>query len=80
MSGAGAILRWHLSPMPCLPPRSPRSRSAGAGPGVRATRSAGAGLGVRATRSAGAGLGVRAPRSSVFHRVGRDGFQTGWLG
>jgi hypothetical protein len=36
MSGAGAILRWHLSPMPCLPPRSPRSRAAGAGPGVRA--------------------------------------------
>ena len=38
MSGAGAILRWHLSPMPCLPPRSPRSRAAGEGPGVRVAR------------------------------------------
>jgi hypothetical protein len=28
------------------------------------------------SRSAGAGPGVRAARSSVFHRVGRDGFQT----
>jgi hypothetical protein len=35
MSGAGAILRWHLSPIPNLQPRSPLSRSAGAGPGVR---------------------------------------------
>ena len=38
MSGAGAILRWHLSPMPNLQPRSPRSRAAGAGPGVRVAR------------------------------------------
>ena len=36
MSGAGAILRWHLSPMPCPPRRSPLSRAAGEGPGVRA--------------------------------------------
>ncbi len=36
MSGAEAILRWHLSTLPCPPPRSPRSRSAGEGPGVRA--------------------------------------------
>ncbi len=36
MSGAGAMLRWHLSTMPIPPPRSPLSRSAGAGLGVRA--------------------------------------------
>jgi len=36
MSGAGAILRWHLSTMPNLQPRSPLSRAAGEGPGVRA--------------------------------------------
>ena len=64
MSGAGAILRWHLSTMPSPPPRSPLSRSAGEGPGVRATRSAGEGPGVRATRSAGEGPGVRATRSA----------------
>ena len=49
MSGAGAILRWHLSTMPSPPPRSPLSRSAGEGPGVRVARSAGEGPGVRAT-------------------------------
>ena len=36
MSGAGAILHWHLSTMPKLHPRSPLSRSAGEGSGVRA--------------------------------------------
>ena len=50
-SGAGAMLRGHLSTMPSPPPRSPLSRSAGEGPGVRATRSAGEGLGVRAART-----------------------------
>ena len=44
--------------------RSPLSRSAGEGPGVRASRSAGEGPGVRASRSAGEGLGVRASRSA----------------
>jgi hypothetical protein len=63
MSGAGAILRWHLSTMPSPPPRSPLSRSAGEGPGVRATRAAGEGPGVRAARSAGEGPGVRAART-----------------
>ncbi len=48
MSGAGAMLRRHLSTMPIPPPRSPLSRSAGEGPGVRAARSAGEGPGVRA--------------------------------
>ena len=51
MRGAGAILRLSKSPL---------SRSAGEGLGVRAIRSAGEGLGVRAIRSAGEGLGVRA--------------------
>ncbi len=36
MSGAGAIPHGHLSTMPSPPPRSPLSRSAGEGPGVRA--------------------------------------------
>ena len=36
MSGAGAILDPRLSMMPNLQPRSPLSRSAGEGPGVRA--------------------------------------------
>ena len=54
MSEAGAISRT----------RSPLSRSAGEGPGVRASRSAGEGPGVRASRSAGEGLGVRASRSA----------------
>jgi|GEM_PF-5212612 len=36
MRGAGAILRLRLSTIPRLQPRSPLSRSAGAGPGVRA--------------------------------------------
>ena len=44
--------------------RSPLSRSAGEGLGVRASRSAGEGLGVRASRSAGEGPGVRASRSA----------------
>jgi hypothetical protein len=48
-SGAGAMLRGHLSTMPSPPPRSPLSRSAGEGPGVRVARSAGEGPGVRAT-------------------------------
>jgi len=56
-SGAGAISR----------PRSPLSRSAGEGLGVRAIRSAGEGLGVRATRSAEAGPGVRATPSPFPH-------------
>jgi len=55
MRGAGAILRLSKSPL---------SRSAGEGLGVRAIRSAGEGLGVRAIRSAGEGLGVRAIRSA----------------
>jgi len=54
MSEAGAISRT----------RSPLSRSAGEGPGVRASRSAGEGPGVRASRSAGEGPGVRASRSA----------------
>ena len=49
--------------------RSPLSRSAGEGPGVRAARSAGEGPGVRAVRSAGAGLGVRAT-ALLLHRSG----------
>jgi hypothetical protein len=54
------MLRGHLSTMPSPPPRSPLSRSAGEGPGVRVARSAGEGPGVRVARSAGEGLGVRA--------------------
>ena len=56
-SGAGAISR----------PRSPLSRSAGEGLGVRAIRSAGEGLGVRAIRSAEAEPGVRATPSPFPH-------------
>jgi|GEM_PF-3407556 len=48
-SGAGAMLRGHLSTMPSPPPRSPLSRSAGEGLGVRVARGAGEGPGVRAT-------------------------------
>ena len=40
--------------------RSPLSRCAGEGPGVRVARCAGEGPGVRVARSAGAGPGVRA--------------------
>ncbi len=36
MGGAGEILRLRRSTIPRLQPRSPRSRTAGAGPGVRA--------------------------------------------
>ena len=57
MSRAGAISR----------PRSPLSRSAGEGLGVRAIRSAGEGLGVRAIRSAEAEPGVRATPSPFPH-------------
>ena len=72
MSGAGAILRWHLSTMPSPPPRSPLSRSAGEGPGVRATRSAGEGPGVRATLTF-------SPTPVRSHR-GRLGGRAGWVG
>jgi len=65
MSGAGAILRWHLSPMPCPPPRSPRSRSAGEGPGVRVARSAGEGPGVR--------VALTSPLPPPLPRCGRGG-------
>ena len=51
MSEAGAISRT----------RSPLSRSAGEGLGVRASRSAGEGLGVRASRSAGEEGGIIPP-------------------
>jgi hypothetical protein len=50
-SEAGAISRT----------RSPLSRSAGEGPGVRASRSAGEGPGVRASRSAGEEGGIIPP-------------------
>jgi len=62
MSGAGAIL--YLSTIPHLQPRSPLSRSAGEGPGVRVPRTAGEGPGVRVPRTAGEGTGVRVPRTA----------------